>query len=276
MLPKDFHPKMFFKALKEIDSAIPPSLTPAMARASIILLTSAICLLFFHIGLSDEFRILYFPRAEYVGIIPTPGLIHSTTELRLPDLPNYSWWLLCHIVCLGLIPLFVIKLVFKESVRDYGVQLGDTLAHWRGYLLLLLPLLALTVAASFSSDFIYQYPLYPNAARSWADFLIWESMYICQFILVEFFFRGFMIQTLSRHFGSLSIWIMVVPYMMLHLPKPGLEAAGSIFFGFFLGMLALRSRSIWGGVAIHTTMALGMDIAALTHKNAFPTQWLPT
>jgi len=62
---------------------------------------------------------------------------------------------------------------------------------------------------------------------------------------------------------------------MIHFPKPWLEATGAIFFGLFLGILALRSRSIWGGVAVHTGVALSMDIAALLQRGTLPTCWQP-
>ena len=41
---------------------------------------------------------------------------------------------------------------------------------------------------------------------------------------------------------------MIVPYLMIHFAKPWLEASGAILFGLLLGVLALRSRSIWGGI----------------------------
>ena len=68
---------------------------------------------------------------------------------------------------------------------------------------------------------------------------------------------------------------MIVPYMMIHFPKPWLEASGAIFFGLFLGVLALHTRSIWGGVLVHISIALSMDIAALLQTKGLPQQWLP-
>jgi len=39
--------------------------------------------------------------------------------------------------------------------------------------------------------------------------------------------------------------------------------------------LALRSRSIWGGVMVHVTIALTMDIAALLQGRGLPGAFLP-
>jgi len=62
---------------------------------------------------------------------------------------------------------------------------------------------------------------------------------------------------------------------MLHFTKPWLEATGAILFGLFLGVLAFRSRSIWGGVMVHISIALSMDIASLLQTKGLPQQWLP-
>jgi len=68
---------------------------------------------------------------------------------------------------------------------------------------------------------------------------------------------------------------MCLPYMMIHFSKPWPEAFGAITFGAMLGLLALRSRSIWGGVAVHFSLAIAMDVFALLQKGAMPSQVLP-
>ena len=72
--------------------------------------------------------------------------------------------------------------------------------------------------------------------------------------------------------GANAIWVMCVPYMMIHLPKLWLEASGAILFGLFLGILALRSRSIWGGVLVHAGVAVSMDVVSLVKRGSFPYQ----
>jgi membrane protease YdiL (CAAX protease family) len=58
---------------------------------------------------------------------------------------------------------------------------------------------------------------------------------------------------------------MIVPYCMIHYGKPLPETLGAIVAGLVLGTLALRTRSIWGGVLIHIGVALTMDMLALGH-----------
>jgi len=145
--------------------------------------------------------------------------------------------------------------------------------HWRGYVLLAAPIILFAIIASFGDEFSTHYPFYDDAHRSWFDLLAWECIYILQFVAVEFFFRGYLVNGLKRQFGSLSIAVMCLPYLMLHFPKLWPESFGAILFGFFLGVLALMSRSIWGGVMVHVSIALTMDIAALIQTKGLPSQW---
>ncbi|MBT8199929.1 MAG: CPBP family intramembrane metalloprotease, partial [Acidimicrobiia bacterium] len=63
-----------------------------------------------------------------------------------------------------------------------------------------------------------------------------------------------------------AVWVMVVPYMMIHFTKPPLEALGAVVAGAVLGVLSLRKESIWLGAALHIGVALTMDIAALWQR----------
>ena len=71
---------------------------------------------------------------------------------------------------------------------------------------------------------------------------------------------------LARSIGSLAVFVMVVPYSMIHLSKPLAECLGSILTGIVLGTVALRTKSIFGGVAVHCMVAWGMDLSALAQK----------
>ena len=185
----------------------------------------------------------------------------------------YVWWASWQLISYVLIPVIVIKVFLKEHVIDYGWRIADTRQHWLGYLLLLTPILCFVVMVSFRDDFSSHYPFYSKAGRSWTDFILWECLYIMQFIALEFFFRGFMLRSLQPAMGANAIWVMCIPYLMIHFPKLWLESTGAFLFGLFLGILAIRSRSIWGGVAVHVGIALLMDITALIQRGAIPKQW---
>lgn len=191
---------------------------------------------------------------------------------RLPyaNLLQNVWWGMWHWLFFFILPWLLIRWGFKSNLKEYGWGFGETHKHWLGYLALLTPIMVFAVLASSRPDFVNHYPFYTDAKLSIVDLLLWECIYISQFITVEFFFRGFLLSSLQPRFGSVAIAIMSIPYVMLHFPKPWLEATGAIGFGIFLGILALRSRSIWGGVIVHAGIALCMDCAALIQSGNFP------
>jgi membrane protease YdiL (CAAX protease family) len=190
------------------------------------------------------------------------------------ELLGYVWWGFWNLFCFLIIPMLTIKLVLKQSLKNYGWQVGDIKKHWLGYVLLASPIMFFAFIVSFREDFSNHYPFYNLAHKSWLDLILWECIYIAQFIAVEFFFRGFLVNGLRIPFGSLSIAVMCLPYLMLHFPKLWLESFGAISFGFFLGILALRSKSIWGGVGVHVSIALMMDCMAMMQTKGFPDQFM--
>lgn len=191
------------------------------------------------------------------------------------ELVAYGWWTGMHLLTFIVLPFLVIRFCFAEKIVDYGWRWQDTGRHWPGYLLLTAPILFFIFIVSQGEDFVHHYPFYSLSGRSLVDLLLWELLYISQFIFLEFFFRGFILHALRPALGANAVWIMCVPYLMIHFPKLWPEALGAILFGFFLGILALRSRSIWGGVMVHVTIALTMDLAALLRKGELPLQLWP-
>ena len=138
-----------------------------------------------------------------------------------------------------------------------------------------MPIVCFAFFVSFREDFVAVYPFYRQAHRSGFDLLVWECLYLSQFACLEFFFRGFLLHACKPAFGANAILVMCLPYLMIHFPKPWLEATGAIFFGLFLGMLALRTRSIWGGVLVYVSIALSMDLLALLQTRGLPVRWWP-
>ncbi len=273
-----FHPKSWMAALDEIDQEHPSySLNRAQALRTtlIVLATVSVCLLFLHYAkYSSSFYILL--NFLESSVANTQGQwAEQLATLQWKRLIEYSWWTSCHLLAFVLFPWLVIRFLLKQPISNFGLGWQTTHQHWRGYVCLITPILCFVYVASLGTDFVNHYPFYKLASRSWADLLLWEILYLTQFVCLEFFFRGFMIQSLRPALGANAIWIMCVPYMMIHLPKLWPEAFGAILFGFFLGILAFQSRSIWGGVMVHAGIALSMDMAALYRTSGFPQQWWP-
>jgi membrane protease YdiL (CAAX protease family) len=121
---------------------------------------------------------------------------------------------------------------------------------------------------SGSQSFLDRYPFY-NVARNeslFPNFVMWEIVYFVQFLALEFFFRGFILHGTKQRFGFYAIFVMVIPYCMIHFGKPMPETIAAIIAGVVLGFLSLKSKSIWLGVMIHCSVALIMDLSALYRK----------
>lgn len=200
----------------------------------------------------------YFGRPEFFRS-QFPGLVREHFGLY-PQL----WWAIWTFVLFLLVPAVIVKTVFKERLRDYGINLKIKRQYYAIYLGLFLIALPLVIYTSTRADFRAIYPFFRGAfSAPVSDIVIWETAYLSSFVALEFFFRGFLVLGLEKNFGKLAIWVALVPYVMLHFHKPTLEAFGAIFTGLVLGELAQRSRSILGGAFVHVAVASTMDFMAL-------------
>lgn len=278
MIPALLNPKTLFVLLEQIDQQAPSHTAErhSGARTALIVLFSvALSLLMLnYLKNSSALDLFLTQLATWQGKSPHYWL-ERLRNSGFDSLWRYSWWTLWHIICYVAIPFIAIRYFLRQRMADQGWHWNETHKHWLGYAYLLCPILVFVIIASGRQDFVEHYPFYGDAGRSWFDLLVWEALYLTQFACLEFFFRGYLLQSLRPHYGAAAIWIMVVPYVMIHFPKPWLEATGAIFFGLFLGVLALRSRSIWGGFLVHAGVAVSMDIASLTQQGAMPKQWWP-
>lgn len=186
----------------------------------------------------------------------------SATQFRQLEI-----WVLVQLVAYIVLPVVAIRMMGRR-VRDYGLRARGLSGHWRIYLALFVISAPAIVMASRSAAFLAKYPFYDLADGEgfWPYMVAWWVLYAVQFVALEFFFRGFMVHGLKGRLGYAAVFVMVIPYNMIHFNKPLLEAIGAILGGITLGTLSLRSRSIWWGAALHIAVAATMDILALGQK----------
>jgi membrane protease YdiL (CAAX protease family) len=179
---------------------------------------------------------------------------------------QHYYWVIVHLAGYVLVPALLIRFAFKERLSDYGLKLTAWHRLWWIYLAGLAVVLPLVLLCGRSASFLKIYPFYKQAGESWFDFLGWEIAYGLQFLGLEFFFRGVLIHGLKHRLGWYAVPVMTVPYCMIHFGKPLPETLGAIFAGLFLGTVSLWTRSIWLGTALHISVAVSMDLAALYYK----------
>jgi len=251
-----------------------PKPVTADKKLTIVLAATCFCLFFIHYAkfasvfdqlLANISQTLYNNKQWYFLI----------RRHEFYQLFSQAWWTLIHLLGYVAFPALLIKYYFKEPLKNYGTAWQKTHHYWIHYCCLALPIVIFAYFASYREDFTHTYPFYSLASRSYFDLLAWQILYGLQFIALEFFFRGFLLHSLQPSLKFNAVWLMSIPYLMIHFQKPWLEAFGALPFGLLLGWLALRSRSIWGGAMVHITIAFSMDAFSLIRGGNFPTQWWP-
>jgi membrane protease YdiL (CAAX protease family) len=186
------------------------------------------------------------------------------------ELWSFVWWTGWRVLGFVVLPALVVVCMPGERLRDYGLRTAGFFRHLWIYVALFLAVLPLVIYMSTTKEFQRIYPFYKLANRSTFDLVAWEVLYAIQFLSLEFFFRGFMLHGTKRSLGVHSIWVMIVPYCMIHYGKTFSETMGAIVAGVILGTIALRTRSIWGGVFIHVAVALTMDLLTVGYLRPPP------
>jgi membrane protease YdiL (CAAX protease family) len=246
----------------------------------VLLVAATVLILQEYLGGADDFRRLVRFIAEPESAETSPfwygliGWLAPVAEgIRRPGgyyaLWQLGYWAVTRIAGYVFVPLIALPLLPGVRLRELGLSFRGFSQHLWLYAVLFCPVLVSVVIVSFRSDFSAYYPFYQEI-HGWHDLLLWEALYFCQFVALEFFFRGFLLHPLRRSLGSYAIFVMVVPYCMIHFGKPFLECFAAIIAGVVLGTLSLRTRSIWCGAMIHISVAFTMDIAALVQTGRLP------
>ncbi len=156
--------------------------------------------------------------------------------------------------------VYLKKFQMRESY-EWMLGLGTLRQSYWAYLLAYVLMFIPLILAASSPSFNRFYPLY--RPESYSQWIFFELIYLPQFLAVEFFFRGPLLSFAHKRLGSSALFLMSFPYALIHIHKPFPEAVGSIVAGVVLAHMALKGRSIWGGVALHMLVALTMDSASL-------------
>jgi membrane protease YdiL (CAAX protease family) len=163
-------------------------------------------------------------------------------------------------ILFGVLSIGIIKFVFKESVADYGLQIGD----WKYWVPIMIAVGAIMVVLSYpsskQSQYIAQYPLYKGAGDSVRLFTMHAFAYLIFYIGWEIFFRGFMQTGLAPRFGIWgAIMVQVALSCIVHIGKPDSEIYSSILGGLVWGIMVYRSKSLLPAIATHWMLGISLD-----------------
>lgn len=235
-------------------------------EAVVVLLTAIlVVLLIRYVGISG--RADWLPDTlDALGLDALADRLRAAwTTSEYAGFNRHVYWAVFRMLAYTVPALLVIRAVLHRPISSFGMRREASWAHLKPYLAMYALMLPLVVLASRNGEFQDQYPLYDPAPGEalWPRLLIWEALYLGQFIALEMFFRGFVLHGLARRFGLMAIGVMVLPYVAIHLTKPWPEAVGSIVAGTVLGYFSLRTGVMWWGAALHFAVALTIDLLVI-------------
>jgi uncharacterized protein len=180
---------------------------------------------------------------------------------------EYLYWFVGDFFTFFILPLLIIKILFKENFKNFGVTVGDYKTGLKISLIFLAFMFPLIWIVSASGEFAQTYPHLQSAKSSWTMFFIFEAGIFLYMISWEFFWRGYMLFGLKEKFGYYAVLIQMIPFLILHNGKPAPETFGAILGGIALGILALRTGSFFYCVITHAGVMFTIDfISALRFR----------
>lgn len=232
--------------------------------------TAAFALVYTAIGLTAN---------SYLKNPPAFGFLFEKTSLSSlgesiadpagNNLATLCYWVFIVSIFYFVVPVFIVKVVWKRPLAEFGLKLSLEKDFFRIFLFCAAAMLPVVYAVSLTESFLSKYPfykVYDGSPYLSGSFFIWEAIYFFQFFALEFFFRGFLVHSLKPSLRIYSIFVMMIPYCMIHFGKPPAETLAAIFAGIFLGWLSYKHGTIWLGLLLHCTVALAMDVFALYQK----------
>jgi membrane protease YdiL (CAAX protease family) len=158
-----------------------------------------------------------------------------------------------------IIPMLIILLLFRDSPRSYGFQLGN----WRmGLIWTLVGCVSMAIILWFVSRTPAMQQYYSSRAPSSVGRLIFLNG--VELFAWEFMWRGVLLFIYAHYFGpGAAIFLQAVPFAFMHLGKPEVETMSTIFGGAAFGLIAWQTQSFIYPWLIHWFIATFTTLIAM-------------
>lgn len=162
------------------------------------------------------------------------------------DNGSLSQLLTKNVFFLVIIPVLYIKIILKKELAFFGLNIKDKKngIFW-GTLLFLILLLAYYALFSYTS-LQKKYSLPENAVTQFPFFLLYE-LFLMNILLFsyEFFYRGFLLSTLSEKFGFWAVFAQAIIFIIFSVLGNGLfwQFCAPIVLSLSSGILSYQSKS---------------------------------
>lgn len=164
------------------------------------------------------------------------------------------------LLLMGALPVFIIKRVLREQLRDYGVGLGIRKRTLRSFLILVPVFVLVGYLGSTDASLKERFPVNPDAGESATLFMLNAATLLVFCVGWEFYFRGFMLYGLRDSLGNANaVLVQMLASSLLLIGAPVPVAFGAILVGLLWGMLALRTHSLLSGMGQHYLLGITLD-----------------
>lgn len=184
---------------------------------------------------------------------------------------EYLFWFIGDFLVFFILPIILILFFHKDKPRNFGLQLGNWKLGLKFSALFLAIMIPVLWFISGIPEFSNNYPHLQSAKENFQHLLFFEAAMLLYMFGWEFIWRGYLQFGLEKKFGIYSIFIQMIPFVILHNGKPELETFSAILGGLALGCLAYRTRSFIYGVIVHFIIMFSIDIfSVIRYKMSFP------
>lgn len=158
------------------------------------------------------------------------------------------------VVFYGVLPILTIVIVLRKNPLDFGLRLGNYRVWGFHVAIACIVIFPILIIVSQFSSFEEYYTIDDfQLARYCLEITAYQVSW-------EFIFRGFLLFGLKERFKEGSIFIQMIPFVLLHLGKPELEVISTIPMGVYFGYLAYRGNSYWPAVILHLFINISFRI----------------
>jgi membrane protease YdiL (CAAX protease family) len=194
-------------------------------------------------------------------VAPAPGAVDSTINSAIGRIA-------ITIVLFLLVPLIAMMWFDKRSLsqlRRHWLTWGDVPA---GLLPTVVCSAVAVVALWFGTRDTQLQATYPWAG-AWAgasliNLLLWSLLRLAYYSAFEFFYRGFLLETIREHHGLvMAVWLQAGFSFLIHLGTPTAEVIAALPAGFLFATLGLRGRSLAYPILFHWVIGMSTDIFCL-------------
>lgn len=152
---------------------------------------------------------------------------------------------LSRLLLLGIVPMAIILLGFRDRPARYGLRLGD----WRWGLGLAVAGCVVMTPVVLAVATLPDYRAYYAPSNEPLPGLLLTN--VLDLGTAEFFYRGFLMLALARVLGPIALIVALFPFTLTHLTKPESELLSTFAGGAIYGWVTWRTQSVLWGAAAH-------------------------